>query len=134
MMVQKFLPNGPKKSSMHYEIYRNKNSAEEDFKAIADMYARVMAEDKVLCDRAQQNLNTGVFINGQLHSKFEKAPIFFQNTVREIITEHFKREKEAGAEVWPARQKLPDNAQVSQEDMEICNGLACGPGKETLVW
>ena len=86
MMVQKFLPNGPKKSSMHYEIYRNKNSAEEDFKAIADMYARVMAEDKVLCDRAQQNLNTGVFINGQLHSKFEKAPIFFQNTVREVIT------------------------------------------------
>lgn len=133
-MVQKFLPDGPKKSSMHYEVYRNKNSSDEDFNAIADMYKRVMSEDKVLCDRAQQNLNTGVFINGMLHGKFEKAPIFFQNLVREVITEHYKREKAEGTEVWPARQNLPANAQVSQEDMEICNGLGCGPGKEGLAW
>ncbi|KAI0444652.1 Rieske [2Fe-2S] iron-sulfur domain-containing protein [Xylaria telfairii] len=134
LMVQKFLPDGPKKSSMHYEVYRNKDSSDEDFNAIADMYKRVMAEDKVLCDKAQQNLNTGVFINGQLHPKFEKAPIFFQNTVREVISEHYKREKAEGTEVWPARQTLPANAQVSQEDMEICNGLGCGLGKEGLAW
>ncbi|KAK9784043.1 putative Rieske [2Fe-2S] iron-sulfur domain-containing protein [Seiridium cardinale] len=135
IMVQKFLPSGPKKSSMHYEIYRNKHSSEEDFKLISDMYARVMAEDKVLCDNAQKNLNAGVFINGQLHPKFEKAPLFFQSTVREVIVEHFKREKEASREIWPARQNLPGDALVSLEDMEICEGIACGlQNAESLVW
>lgn len=46
-MIQKILPTGPIDSTMHYEVYRNKNSSEEDFKTIADTYARVMGEDKV---------------------------------------------------------------------------------------
>ncbi len=61
MMIQKFLPEAPTKSTLHYEVYRNKNSSDEDFKLISEMYARVMAEDKVLCDRAQKNLNAGMW-------------------------------------------------------------------------
>ena len=44
-----------------------------DFRTIADTYARVMKEDKALCDRAQANLNAGVFINGELHPRWEKG-------------------------------------------------------------
>ena len=119
---------------MHYEIYRNKHSGEEDFKLISEMYARVMAEDKVLCDNAQKNLNAGVFVNGQLHPKYEKAPLFFQAVNREVVVEHYKREKAEGREIWPARQKLPDSAVVSQEDIEICQGLGCGAHKEAVDW
>ena len=133
-MIQKFLPQGPSKSTMHYEVYRNKNSSEEDFKLISEIYARVMSEDKALCDRAQQNLNSGVFINGELHPRWEKAPLFFQNTVREVITDHYQREKAAGHEIWAARQKLPDNAAVSQVDIDICNDIVCRAGKEVLAW
>ncbi|KAI9927261.1 hypothetical protein MW887_003648 [Aspergillus wentii] len=134
IMIQKFLPQGPRDSSMAYEIYRNKNSSDEDFKLISDMYARVMGEDKVLCNNQQKNLDRGIFINGQLHPKYEKAPLFFQNTVREVVTEHFNREKEAGAQVWPARQKLPCSAQVTEKDEEICASLGCGAEKEGLAW
>jgi hypothetical protein len=78
---------------MSYEIYRNKASSDEEFHLIADMYERVMREDKVLCDAAQRNLDRGVFVNGQLHPKYEKAPLFFQGTVRSVVTEHWEREK-----------------------------------------
>lgn len=132
IMIQKFLPGGPLKSTMNYEIYRNKHSSEEDFKLISSMYARVMAEDKVLCDQAQKNLNIGVFVNGQLHPKYEKAPLFFQQTVREIITAHFRREQQEGRQIWPARRETDD--EVSREDILICEGISCGEKKEALVW
>ena len=137
MMIQKFLPQGPTTSKMHYEIFRNKTSRDEDFQTIATIYARVMSEDKALCEVAQQNLNAGVYVSGELHPRWEKAPLFFQQTVREVITEHFKREKALGQEIWPAKQKLPSggNAVISEEDLEICKGLTCAPQqREVLAW
>lgn len=133
-MIQKFLPRSANSSKMAYEIYRNKNSGDEDFHAISDMYERVMREDKVLCDNAQKNLDRNVFINGELHPKFEKAPLFFQKTAREVITEHFEREKAEGGEIWPAKQKVSCNSQVSEKDEEICASLSCGARKEILAW
>lgn len=142
-MVQKFLPSGPTKSQMAYEIYRNRNSAESDFKLINDMYARVMSEDKVLCANAQKNIERGVFINGALHPKYEKAPLFFQNTVRQVLVEHNEREKKEGQAIWPAKQSLPSNAQVSENDEALCSDVCCRAQKsqgmetvqkETLAW
>ncbi|KAL4958485.1 Rieske [2Fe-2S] iron-sulfur domain-containing protein [Aspergillus filifer] len=135
IMVQKFLPHGPDSSKMSYEIYRNRNSSESDFKLISDMYARVMGEDKVLCVNTQRNLERGVFTSGQLHPKFEKAPLFFQSTVRDVITEHFEREKNAGKEIWPAKHRLTTkDVENSDKDEEICAALACGGRNEGLVW
>lgn len=134
IMIQKFLPSGPRSSRMAYEIYRNRNSSDTDFKLISDMYARVMSEDKVLCNNAQKNLDRGVFVNGQLHPKYEKAPLFFQSTVRKVITEHHEREKSEGKEIWPAKQKLPCDAQVSEQDEMICASIGCGTQKEVLTW
>lgn len=147
-MIQKFQPSSAKQTKVHYEVYRNRNSSDEDFHTIADTYARVMKEDKALCDRAQANLNAGVFVNGELHPRWEKGepstptpftgpssqktdthtpqgPLHFQNQVREVVTEHFKREKAEAREIWPARQQIPRDA-VSEEDQEICDGLGCG--------
>lgn len=133
-MIQKFLPSSPKNSKMDYEIYRNRNSSETDFKLISEMYARVMGEDKVLCNNAQKNLDRNVFTSGELHPKYEKAPLFFQSTVRDVITEHFEREKSAGREIWPAKPKVSCNADVSEKDEQICAALACGAQKEVLAW
>jgi hypothetical protein len=65
---------------------------------------------------------------------FCEGPLHFQSQVRGVITEHFKREKNEGREIWPARQQLPKDA-VSESDMEICDGIGCG-GKvpEILSW
>ena len=133
-MIQKFLPKSPNSSQMAYEIYRNRNSSDADFKLISDMYARVMREDKVLCNNTQKNLDRNVFTSGQLHPKYEKAPLFFQSTIREVITEHFEREKAEGREIWPAKPKLPCNAQVSEKDEELCAALSCGTQNGILAW
>ncbi|KAF2688180.1 ISP domain-containing protein [Lentithecium fluviatile CBS 122367] len=128
IMVQKFLPTSPLHSTMSYEIYRRRGSSDVDFHLIADMYERVMREDKVLCTNAQKNLERGVFINGLLHPKYEKAPLFFQKTAREVVMQHFEAEKREGREIWPARQRS-EKGTVSERDEEVCGGL----GKECRV-
>jgi hypothetical protein len=136
MMVQKFLPSSPTECVMSYEIFRNKASSDEDFRRIADIYERVMREDKALCDGAQKNLDRGVFVNGQMHPKFEKAALFLQNHVRQVITEHYEKEKIEGKEIWPTKQTMKENAKTSNQDEEICKGIECASGgqKEVLAW
>lgn len=119
---------------MQYQIFRNKKSAEKDFQLISTMYARIVSEDKLLCEYAQRNLNAGIFINGELHPRLEKGPLFFQKVARDTIRHHVKQEKAAGREIWPARQNLPNSASVSLEDVELCSGLACQTNQEGLVW
>jgi len=133
-MIQKFLPDGPTKSVMSYEIYRNKYSSQEDFECIANMYARVMSEDKVLCEGAQKNMNSGVFVNGELHPRWEKGPLFFQKTCREVVTEYWRREKAAGCEIWPAKHRVPGDVKMSAEEVDMCGGIGCGAEKEGLAW
>ncbi|TDZ40794.1 Carnitine monooxygenase oxygenase subunit [Colletotrichum trifolii] len=123
--IQRFVPSGPTKSVMRYEVYRNKKSSDEDFAVISDMYKRIMSEDKYLCDNAQKNLNAGVFVNGELHPEMEKGPLFFQKKVREVVTEHFRKEQEAGAEIWPAQQQVPKTAAASRSDASFCSAVDC---------
>lgn len=133
-MLQRFLPKGPKSSTMHYQIFRNKHSSEEDFQLIHQLYKRVVGEDKVLCELAQKNLNAGIFVNGQMHPRLEKGPLYFQKVARETIREHLKREEEAKREIWPAQQQLPSTAEVSLDDIELCSGLGCETSQSSLAW
>lgn len=123
--MQRFVPSGPTKSIMRYEVYRNKHSSDEDFSVINDMYKRIMSEDKYLCLNAQKNLDAGVFINGEMHPEMEKGPLFFQKKVREAVTEHHKKEQQANREIWPAQQVIPKSASVSQGDMVFCSAVDC---------
>ncbi|RVX69768.1 hypothetical protein B0A52_06413 [Exophiala mesophila] len=134
IMLQRFLPHGPKKSSMHYQIFRNKDSTEEQFRLIADLYNKVVGEDKVLCELAQRNLNAEIFVNGEMHPRLEKGPLYFQKVNRTVIREHFDREKAAGREIWPARQQLPSGAVTSNEDVELCSSLSCQSKEGGLDW
>ncbi|KAF7190330.1 Choline monooxygenase, chloroplastic [Pseudocercospora fuligena] len=136
-MIQRFVPHGPTRSTMSYQVFRNKNSSEEDFQLVNNIYKRVMSEDKYLCDQAQKNLNAGVFINGEMHPKMEKGPLYFQKKVRETVTEHHAREQKAKGEIWPAKQRLPETKSGlgSQKDIDFCNGLKCETQpREELAW
>lgn len=123
--MQRFVPKGPNKSIMSYEVYRNKNSSDEDFQVINDIYKRIMSEDKYLCANAQKNINAGVFVNGELHPRMEQGPLFFQKSVRDIVTAHRKQEEKAKHEIWPARQNLPTSAKTSAEDIGFCSSMDC---------
>ncbi|KEY64524.1 hypothetical protein S7711_03591 [Stachybotrys chartarum IBT 7711] len=123
--IQRFVPSGPTKSTMRYEVFRNKNSSDADFQVISDMYKRIMSEDKYLCINAQKNLSAGVFINGEMHPDLEKGPLFFQSLVRDMVTKHFKKEQDAGKEIWPAQQVLPKTATATQSDEILCTAVDC---------
>lgn len=119
---------------MRYEVFRNKNSSEEDFQLVNNIYKRIMSEDKELCKAAQKNLNAGVFVNGELHPKMEKGPLYFQKTVKETVIDHYAREQVQKKEIWPARQTLPGASAESQKDMDFCAGLSCATQAEGLAW
>ena len=133
-MIQRFLPHSPTSATMRYEVYRNRNSPEADFQLVNQIYKRIMSEDKFLCDHAQNNLNAGVFVNGEMHPRLEKGPLHFQSVVRENVMEWWKREQKEKEELWPARQRLPETADVSRKDIDFCSGLACSTGQEQLAW
>ncbi len=134
MMIQRFLPDGPGRSSMQYQIFRNKNAPEEEFQLIAQMYNRIVAEDKGLCEGSQRNLEAGTFVNGELHPILDHGPLFFQKVNREAIRDHVELERHAKREIWPARQKLPDFAKNSADDEALCTGLTCQVSQEGMVW
>ncbi|RHZ70299.1 hypothetical protein CDV55_104714, partial [Aspergillus turcosus] len=123
--MQRFVPLSPTRSIMKYEVYRNKNSSDDDFEKINQIYKRIMSEDKYLCDLTQKNINAGVFVNGELHPEMEKGPLYFQKVVRDLVVEHYEREQKAKQEIWPARQNLPKNATVSEKDISFCSNLSC---------
>lgn len=102
--MQRFVPKGPTRSVMRYEVYRNKYSNDADFEVINAMYKRIMSEDKYLCANAQKNLSAGVFVNGEMHPHMEQGPLFFQGRVRDLMMQHHKKEVAAQREIWPARQ------------------------------
>ncbi|KAI1823801.1 hypothetical protein F4861DRAFT_531371 [Xylaria intraflava] len=133
--IQRFLPKGPNTSIMHYEVYRNKNSSDDDFQVINDIYKRVMSEDKYLCAKAHQNIQAGVFVNGELHPKMEQGALYFQKLVRDLVAAHHGREQRDKREIWPARQRLPGDAKASERDLGFCSSVDCaGLKKEGLDW
>ena len=122
---------------MQYQVFRNKNATDEQFDLVNQIYKRIMSEDKALCDAAQKNLNAGVFVNGELHPIMEKGPLFFQKCVREAVTAHHAKEKLAKREIWPTRQKLPQEAVGSEADIEFCASLecsSCNSNQDELRW
>lgn len=117
---------------MEYEVYRHRNATDEDFKAIDEMFKRILSEDKWLCNNAQKNLSAGVFINGEMHPRLEKGPLYFQARVRESLTRHAKAEKVAKREIEPAQQILPSGAAATEQDLGLCHDLGCN--NKELDW
>ncbi|TDZ68470.1 Carnitine monooxygenase oxygenase subunit [Colletotrichum trifolii] len=143
--IQRMIPVSETRTRIENEVYRHHSATDEDFDAINAFYKQVLEEDKQLCVGAQGNLSTGVFINGELHPEKEKAsnhllgPIHFQNTVREEVMQHRKKELgQGGREIWPATPKLYGEMKTGKlsEEEAFCSELdkaSCG-GRQELAW
>lgn len=119
---------------MEYEVYRHKDASDQGFTKIDEMFKRILGEDKVLCNNAQRNLNAGVFLNGEMHPSMEKGPLYFQQTVRDLLNSHRRAEEASKQEIWPAAQSLPKEAIISRDDVEFCSALACKADDSRLQW
>ncbi|KAH6879450.1 Rieske [2Fe-2S] iron-sulfur domain-containing protein [Thelonectria olida] len=132
--MMRCVPTSAFHCSMEYEVYRHKNASDDDFKNIDEMFKRILAEDKWLCNNAQKNLNAGVFINGEMHPKMEQGPLYFQHRVRELVTRHRQLEQAAKKDIRPAQQILPSGCGGTERESDLCSGLACGKDQAALEW
>ncbi|KAF7554710.1 hypothetical protein G7Z17_g2729 [Cylindrodendrum hubeiense] len=132
--MMRCVPTSPFHSSMEYEVYRHKNASDEDFEKIDAMFKRILGEDKWLCNNAQKNLNSGIFVNGEMHPHMEEGPLYFQSRVRELLQSHWKLEEAAKQEINPARPALPTGAYATGKDLGLCSTLACSKQASTLEW
>jgi hypothetical protein len=71
--IQRMVPVTATTSKIEYEVFRHKNATDEAFKNINAFYKQVLEEDKQLCNAAQENLNAGIFVNGELHPEKENV-------------------------------------------------------------
>jgi hypothetical protein len=121
---------------MEYEVYRHKDATDEAFNYIWDTFKQVLTEDKDLCNAAQKNLNAGIFLNGELHPRVEKGPLFFQALSRSLVMAHREEEEKVGHEIWPARPRHQKSKQT-EEDESFCEGLEdgkCAAEAPELEW
>lgn len=118
---------------MEYQVFRHVNAKEEDFNYIDQIFKRVLGEDKDLCNAAQENLNRGVYVSGELHPEKEKGPLYLQDTVRRLVKSHFEEEQAAGHQIWPARQNTA-NLNSVEEDDAFCTKLACKEDSALAAW
>ncbi|KAM6511404.1 Choline monooxygenase, chloroplastic [Fusarium falciforme] len=137
--IQRMIPISETKTKIENEVYRHHSANDEEFASIMAFYKQVLTEDKDLCNGTQRNLNAGVFLNGELHPEKEKGPIYFQNTVREEVMEHRRKEvAQNGQQIWPAMPKVVGDMMTSklQEEEMLCSELereSCAARSE-LAW
>jgi hypothetical protein len=118
------VPISASQTHMQYDVYRHKDASDEEFHKIDGIFKQVFKEDKDLCNGAQRNLNSGVYVNGSLHPQFEKGPLFFQRSVKTLVMEHYRSEEKEGREIWPATPE-PDNTGGLSEELEFCRKIDC---------
>ena len=116
-------------------MYKHNDATHDEFTKISDFFKNVMREDKELCNEAQKNLNSGIFLNGQLHPQKEKGPLFFQKLTRDLVNKHRRQEEATGGEIWPAVPNHKVNPTI-QADIDLCKTLDCSstPASCELVW
>ena len=121
---------------MEYEVYRHDEASDKDFNDIWDCFKQILKEDKDLCNAAQQNLNSNIFLNGELHPRVEKGPLFFQEVTRKLVVSHREQEEKAGKHNWPATPQHKTTHQ-SQKEIDFCESLedgTCSAEAPELDW
>ncbi|KAE8441131.1 hypothetical protein EG329_005843 [Mollisiaceae sp. DMI_Dod_QoI] len=90
----------PGMSRMEFDYYHN--GTEEEFEEYYKFVRQVALEDFELCEKAQQNLERGVYGEGVLNPRKENGVVFYQRRVRDCVYRQFEiekmeKEKEKGA-------------------------------------
>lgn len=80
----------PGVSRMEFDYYHN--GTEEEFDEYYRFVRQVALEDFELCEKAQGNLERGVYGEGVLNPKKENGVIFYQRRVRECVYRQFEVE------------------------------------------
>jgi phenylpropionate dioxygenase-like ring-hydroxylating dioxygenase large terminal subunit len=128
------LPISPSHTILQYDIFTKKGLPEADKKEFVEFLQQVEIEDFDLCVKTQKNLNQGVYSTGFLHPQKERGVVFYQNLVKDMVKEHFAKEKELGQQINPAKIGADRGGEETDELEQICQSLECqGTNPETFA-
>lgn len=127
-------PTSATTSVMRYEVFRNKNSTDEEVKAEVDFFKQVENEDKWLGNNAQRGLNSDTYVAGPLHPYMERAVEYFESVHRPMLKKHVEEERALGRQIWPARRSMKNDS--LEKDEEFCRSICESSGKvnKVLAW
>jgi hypothetical protein len=83
----------PGLSRMEFDYYHA--GTDEEFEEYFKFVRQVALEDFELCEKAQENLQRGVYGEGILNPNKENGVAFYQQRVRKAVRELFEKEKRA---------------------------------------
>jgi choline monooxygenase len=85
MNVEVFIPAGPTRTLVRYHYFFAPDADPAEVTESMRVSARLMAEDKAICEAVQRNLEAGVYRDGWLSPRHENGVAYFQRLVREAV-------------------------------------------------
>lgn len=82
------------KARMEFDYYHQEPADSDKFANYFQFVRRVALEDYELCEKAQENLENGVYAQGVLNPEKEGGVIHYQGLVRKAVVEQFRREED----------------------------------------
>ena len=83
----------PGVSRMEFDYYHQ--GTDEEFDEYFKFVRQVAMEDFELCEKAQENLEKGIYTQGILNPLKENGVAYYQQKVRELVRQQYAKEKVA---------------------------------------
>lgn len=119
------VPTGPTTVTTEYQTFRNPNSADDVFQRAADFFEGIELEDYDLMNGVQQSLNTGVYVQGPLHTKREGGVLYFKKLIAADLKKHMVEETRTGQQIWPATRRQQLHQDVVEQEKFCSDVCAC---------
>ncbi len=87
----------PSVTRMEFDYYNRKDG--DEFEEYFKFVRKVALEDYELCEKAQSNLEKGVYCQGVLNPVKEIGVSHYQQLVRRMVVEKYKEQKHTGAQL-----------------------------------
>lgn len=78
---------------MEFDYYHEEDSDSDAFDKYFKFVRKVAMEDYELCERAQMNLEKGIYCQGVLNPEKESGVIHYQRLVRQKVIEAFEQDR-----------------------------------------
>lgn len=108
------------------------DATDKEFEEVDKFFKQVESEDKALCNTAQKNLNSGIYITGDLYSFNEKGVLYFPQYLKKILNTCYEKEEHEGYKIWPVQQRVIRNR--LDKEIKFYEGLACGADGKKIEW
>ncbi|KAI5461764.1 fungal-specific transcription factor domain-containing protein [Mariannaea sp. PMI_226] len=85
----------PQKTVMEFDYYHKSPVGSEEFENYYKFARNVAIEDHELCEKAQENLNIGIYTEGILNPNKENGVSYYQTRVLELCAAQFEEDKKS---------------------------------------